>query len=321
MTFSQEIIQLDQIEFWVWLCVLGVIAVVSFYVGFAYFRRARLIEDTPTAKIRSAAQGFVELSGKARDAADSGLVAPLTDSACCWYRYEIEKKGDKNWHTVEKGSSEDPFIIEDETGRCIVLPKGAEVTPTDRSTWYGPSRQPDDRNPPRKPVSLSVGGMNVKVDSGIHGGFKIGFSQYRYTEERIYSGDALYALGYFESLTEADHHRARSQMTTEILRLWKQDQQAMTKRFDEDGDGKIDPQEWDKARDSASRIASEKYELKKKDRVMHTLAKSPVKGFPFIISSLPEFNLARRYRNWSIVLMMIFFTTGSGAVFLLTSRF
>ena len=109
-------------------------------------------------------------------------------------------------------------------------------------------------------------------------------------------------------------------MTSDILRLWKQDQQRMIERFDEDGDGVINPDEWDKARESASRIAREQHEEKKKDQVMHTLAKSPVKGFPFLISSLPEFNLARRYRRWSVVLMIVFFLCGSGAVFFFSSR-
>ena len=323
MTMSQEIMHMSPVEFWIWMLFASGIAAVCFYVAFGYFRRSRLIEDTPTARIRSAPQGFVELDGIARDDTDKQLISPLTDTPCCWYRYEIERKGDKNWRTVEKGSSEDPFVLEDETGKCIVLPKGAEITPSDRSIWYGKSRQPEDRNPPKSQIKASVGGFRIKVDSGFgHGSMKMGlFTQYRYTEERIYAGDQIYALGHFRSLEERDHHRKKSEMTSDILKMWKQDKQRMVDRFDQDGDGKIDVNEWEDARQSAKRIAHEKYEEKKDNMIIHTLSKSPVKGFPFLISTLPQFDLASRYRYVAIFLLVVFFVSGSGAVFLLSSRF
>lgn len=40
-----------------------VIALTLFSLMFYYLKRARLIEDTPTSRIRSAAQGYVELIG------------------------------------------------------------------------------------------------------------------------------------------------------------------------------------------------------------------------------------------------------------------
>ena len=326
MTITEQIMHMGNVQFWIFLVFLVAIAAACFYGAFSLLRRSRLIEDTPTAKVRSAAQGYVELSGTVQTDKDNKVKAPLTDSDCCWYRYEIEKKGDKNWRTVEKGSSEHPFIIEDETGRCMILPKGAEVTPSDQSVWYGSSRQPEDRNPPRKAIKASVGGLRIKVDSGPRlfqsGEIKLGslFTRYRYTEERIYQGDLLYALGHFRSLDEMDHHRSRSRITSEILRFWKKDQKRMVERFDRDGDGKIDANEWDEARDAATRIAREKHVEQLKDQVIHTLSKSPQKGFPFLISTLPEFDLAKRYRIWSTVLLVIFFISGSGAIFLLSSR-
>ena len=323
MTITEQIMYMGTGQFWVSMVFLVGIAAACFWGAFSFLRKARLIEDTPTAKIRSAAQGYIELSGNAHPDKDNKVISPLTDSECCWYRYEIERKSDKNWRTVEKGSSEHPFIIEDETGRCIILPKGAEVTPSDQSVWYGSSRQPEDRNPARKRIKASVGSMRIKVDSGFHGDFKIGslFTQYRYTEERIYAGDLIYALGHFRSLDERDHHQSRSKITTEILRFWKKDQKRMVERFDQDGDGRIDAQEWDNARQAASRIAHEKHEELKKDQVIHTLSKSPHKSFPFLISTLPEFDLAKRYRLWSTVMMVVFFISGSGAMFLLSARF
>src|SRR5690606_9806630 len=53
-------------------------------------RTARTIEDTPTSKIRSAAQGYVELSGTASSTGET-IAAPLSGTPCLWYRYTIER--------------------------------------------------------------------------------------------------------------------------------------------------------------------------------------------------------------------------------------
>ncbi|MEZ4720285.1 MAG: LemA family protein [Flavobacteriales bacterium] len=45
---------------------------------FHYFKRARLIEDTPTSRIRSAAQGYIEIVGAVSSARNKELAAPLS---------------------------------------------------------------------------------------------------------------------------------------------------------------------------------------------------------------------------------------------------
>jgi len=316
--------QLDTAEFWIWTSVATVFAIASGYFSFASLRRARLIEDTPTSKIRSAAQGFVELDGIARTLPEKTVNAYLTGRECCWYRYEIEKKSDKNWRTIEKGSSEDPLLLEDETGKCIILPKGAEVTATERSVWYGSERFPEDRHPASERITLSTGLFNFRVDSGFqrHSSGKLfSFSHYRYTEERIYSGDPLYALGDFRSLDDKDHHRAKREITAELMKFWKNDQKTLLKRFDADGDGNIDAQEWDTARQAAAGIAAQKHAKMLEQSALHILSRPTVKGMPFLLSTIGEFSLARRYRNWSRVLIVIFLASSTAAVYLTGSHF
>ncbi len=318
-----EILQMPMGKFLIFVAFAGIFAGVSGYFAFVALRRARIIEDTPTSKIRSAAQGFVELDGIARANPDKTLQAPLTDTVCCWYRFEIEKKSDKDWKTIDRGFSEAPFLVEDETGQCVVLPKGAEVTASERSVWYGNSREPTERNPASEKVSVSAGPLRFKIDTGFGNSNSSLFSmnRYRYTEERLYAGDSLYALGYFRSLDEKDHHRARRQITAEVLKFWKNDQARLLQRFDKDGDGQIDALEWEQARQTAEQIAADKHEKMKEKQAMHVISRSPVKGYPFLLSSLPEFNLARRYRNWSRILMVVFLASGSGLIYLLTHRF
>ena len=54
----------------------------AFAGSYVMMRRARLMEDTPTSKIRSAAQGYVELSGRVRMPEGVSIRCPLSDTGC-----------------------------------------------------------------------------------------------------------------------------------------------------------------------------------------------------------------------------------------------
>jgi len=55
--------RLSQGQFGLLFLVLAVFTGVGFFLWKKSFQQARMMEDTPRSKIRSAAQGFVELSG------------------------------------------------------------------------------------------------------------------------------------------------------------------------------------------------------------------------------------------------------------------
>lgn len=61
------------------------------------------MEDTPTSKLRSAAQGYVELSGYGALLEGAPIIAPLTGLTCTWYSHEIEerRRSGKNTHWVD----------------------------------------------------------------------------------------------------------------------------------------------------------------------------------------------------------------------------
>jgi len=300
-------------KYWVWLAFSTMGATAGFYFAFRNLGRARIIEDTPTAKVRSAHQGYVELAGDAQPLDNTPLFSPLTQSACCWYRYSIERHcGKNNWNTVEKEFSSTPFILRDETGDCIIDPEGAEISPTDRSIWYGRTRHPEDRNPPRKRLD-SGNGLNI------HGSIIRG--NYRYTEERIYPNDSLYALGLFKSLDDIDHQHTQRQMLRELLREWKQDTAGLLARFDTNKDGKIDIDEWDRARAAAAEQSKAVHKEQLKTQILHTLSKTASSRRPYLISSLPQFNLVRRYRLLATLSIAGFFIAGSLATWMLASRF
>lgn len=103
--------------------------------------RARHLLDTPTSRIRSAAQGYVELVGMLRELAVPQPVAPLTGEPCLWWRYRIEEyrsNGKRSsWNVVERGTSEAWLRLADATGECLIDPRGAEIRAAVREVWEG----------------------------------------------------------------------------------------------------------------------------------------------------------------------------------------
>jgi hypothetical protein len=113
-----------------WLCALGAAAGAFLFVrGFQLLARRRLIENTPSSKIRSASLGPVELSGLA--VGPYTILAPVTGVPCFLHRttvWEMQKSGDdKNWEKVVDESWHVPFFLDDNSGRVLVNPQGAEL--------------------------------------------------------------------------------------------------------------------------------------------------------------------------------------------------
>ena len=80
--FEQRIATAGNDEFW-WYSTLGALLIAACWIAaFRAIRRARLIEDVPTSKIRSAVQGYVELIGHAEAMEGPAIVAPLSQLPC-----------------------------------------------------------------------------------------------------------------------------------------------------------------------------------------------------------------------------------------------
>jgi hypothetical protein len=98
-----------------------------FVHGFANFRRKRLIENTPTAKIRSMAMGLVEVNGTVESR--SAVRAPFSGRPCVFWHVEIATPDSRNgWHTVHRNDSGQPFFLQDGTAVALVYPRGAECS-------------------------------------------------------------------------------------------------------------------------------------------------------------------------------------------------
>jgi E3 ubiquitin ligase len=110
--------------------VVGLCAGIYLFIrGFGLLQRRHLILDTPVSKIRSASLGMVELNGLADG--PHTVVAPITARACYYYRtvaWEWKQEGkSKKWEKVAAESMHVPFFLDDNTGKVMVDPRGADL--------------------------------------------------------------------------------------------------------------------------------------------------------------------------------------------------
>ena len=112
------------------LAFVGVFAgVYLFYRGFRFLQRKRLILNTPASKIRSAAMGLVEINGLA--VGPYTMLAPITGVPCYYFHamaWQWQQEGrNSKWVKVADESLHVPFFLDDNTGRVLVNPQGAEM--------------------------------------------------------------------------------------------------------------------------------------------------------------------------------------------------
>ena len=100
-----------------------------FFYGFRLLQRRRLILDTPLSKIRSASMGMVEVSGLA--VSPYTVTAPITGRPCYYHRTMVwelrQRERKKEWVQIIGECAHVPFFIDDNTGRVLVDPRGADL--------------------------------------------------------------------------------------------------------------------------------------------------------------------------------------------------
>jgi len=263
-----------------WLCVLTAIGLISLFLWVANFRRARAVGDTPTSRVASAPQGYVELCGQVRAHPGYDRVSPVSALPCVWYRYKIEEKSGRDWNTVDHGVSSDTFLLDDGSGQVIVDPDFAEVMTTRHRKWTQ-----DDR---------------------------------RYNEWLLTPGDRIYAIGQFTTVGGASSSLDVEGDVGSLLSEWKTNQAELKRRFDLDGDGKVDLKEWELARHAARREVL-KHHTEIRSQPGSNLLRKPADGRLFLLSNLDSEKLARRYVIWTALQLGIAIAAGGSMIAILTT--
>ncbi len=243
-----------------WMFVFALVGASSAWAWLANLRRYRTIADTPTSRIASAPQGYVEISGRGRQPPGSQLRSPITGLPCLWYRYIVEHREDNRWRVIESGISDDTFGVDDGSGQLLVDPEGAEILST------------------RKQVSQQ--------------------GEYRRTEWTLIENETIYAVGEHVTLGGPNAMLDKKTDMADLLAEWKRDKTALLARFDADRDGEISIDEWEAARKAASdEVDRAHLDIRLKDGVH--LMRKPAHARPYLIANREVEALVRHYRVWS----------------------
>jgi hypothetical protein len=259
----------------VWPYALMAMSVVSFAAWIANYRRMRGIADTPLSTIASAAQGYVEIAGRAEYGA-APVLSKLTQLPCLWFQYEVrEKSGDDNWTLKDAGTSEEPFIVRDASAACLIDPRGADVISSNERTWTE--------------------------------------GDFRYLERLLQAGEKIYGLGEFATVGGAGSVINTNADISTLLAEWKRDPATLLSRFDLNGDGRIDLQEWELARRQARREVEADQRQRLSREGTHTLRK-PQDDRVYILSNLVPEKLRTGYLCWAWGHALLCIAASGGAV-------
>ena len=104
---------------------LGAVAGPALFArGFRDLRLKRLIQNTPTSRIRSMAMGLAEVNGVI--SCRSMVAAPFSGRTCACWSVDISIHRKNTWSVVHRATSGHPFFLSDETGVALVFPYGAD---------------------------------------------------------------------------------------------------------------------------------------------------------------------------------------------------
>ncbi len=233
--------------FWKTLTTVSLLGagLVMFPYGLLILTYKRMVENTPTSKVRSMAMGMVEVSGQARQYYD--LKTSHSGTQCVYFRCRyFRRKGarftgraaflrymarDSERWVLEReiSSGRLPFYIEDETGRVLVRPSGALFLISKCIQQFS------------GPFGMWMSSSIQRSDSKIH-------------EDLIAEGARVYVLG---KARPEKVGPAISEKISKALQALKKDKKSLMK-YDTNNDGRVDLDEWETARkDTENRVYAE----------------------------------------------------------------
>jgi len=240
---------------------LGYLCAAAFAVWAAFRCKAihRYITDIPRSKISSAAQGFVEVQGKCEFYGSREIQGFMSGPPCVWHRYFIFRPRPV---PLQVGASENSFVIRDDSGVCVVDPKGATVLSSSRRTWTN------------------------------QGTF--------FSSNYIRYGAQIYVIGELRADGCSVSSYNENAEIGSLLGQWKKDRPWLLEEFDVDRNGELDADEWDSAVSRARQISRELFDQKSVERIENVVRK-PRNGMPMLIADRHPEKLAAQFSMLSIL--------------------
>ena len=253
---------------------------VLYILGWRKLRLRWMIRNLPTSRVRSVAIGMAEVCGKVRLTAAPPVESPVRKLACAWWRVTVTRTVDsgdnrgRSTMNVLDLTALTAFHLEDETGKLLVLPQGADIT-----------------GDPFCDVRL--GGMQSAFDDDVHRFLRAKGLwpaapnyEFRVREWALLADADAYILGEI-ALPGPGAAAERRRRIADMLKSWIRDPAART-RADLNRDGVIQPEEWDAARGQAQQdLLAEDVRTGREDSAPQVAMRRPRNGM-FIISSGSE---------------------------------
>jgi len=272
---ESEILAMSRTDYLVMMGILASGCAYLVYSSFRAFRRFRFVDGTATSKIRSAAQGLVELKGLGEWLPGDSITSPFSNNRCVWYHCTIDRRQRRgkrsSWTNIYDECSGHLFRLVDDTGWCVIDPDHAHVIAESDITWYGRSTECQFKVPAKtRRISFNMG-------------------NYRFHERLIRPATSLYALGEFRSFENSRAEEMITKQVEDLMRQWKLQPQRYLAEYDFDDNGKIQQQEWKAIRAAARKQVLAK--LNRQDSEHHLLLRPKNTRHPFILSAIAEEDL------------------------------
>lgn len=293
---ENEILGMPGIDYQVLYGILFAAFAFLLYYAFVAFRRYRIMNGTATSRIRSAAQGHVELKGLAEFMQNGIIQSPFSGNRCVWYHCTIDKRkrsGKRTtWTNISDECSNQLFRLVDDTGDCIIDPDHAHVIPETDLTWYGDHTESRNQSPAKnRIVSLNLG-------------------EYRFRERLIRPATPIYAMGWFKTIYSNVSDESIAEQAEDLVKQWKLQPHRYLSEFDIDQNGKIQQGEWNAIRAEARKQVLAK--INQQQREYHLISRPDDKSHPYILSALDEDIVVSRKRlkaYASLTLAFLLFST------------
>jgi hypothetical protein len=248
-------------------------ALTMFAATFHYWRLLRM-HEAPVSTIAAAAQGYVELYGKA--SAEKDLRTPYHGIPCVWYRAWVyanqqNPRGAEHFSNnrlLEYAESQSTFILEDESAQCVIDPKGAEVIYYEARTW-------------RK-------------------------NNHRYVEEYLPTDQPIYVIGQLDTRKDILHPSALNQAVSARLKDMKSRPQQLLNQYDHNLNREIDMDEWERARQDVIHQVKSEHAMQ-----AHTgsfVLSKPTDGHMFLISAQSPTQLRMQHKKWLTIYLLMAIT-------------
>ena len=246
-----------------------VLAILFYFLSVKYYRYVLFLNDIPTARIRSAPQGYVELVGKARFLTASPLYVPDLLIPCVWYECEYRTgQGDKS--LVVNKRTDQSFFVDDGTGTCRIDP------------FY------------IKFITRNSMDNSIKNSTGLV------WARWICVDEKVH------VYGNFTSLY-VDYRKQESDLKKSRLKKLKSNRKQLM-NYDSDKDGNISPEEWDEARrqvdKEVDKYITEKQNAHKENLTENVLRPPDDEHLPYLVSAYKELTITRRYKIYSLGYML-----------------